>query len=104
MESRKIVIGYQGWATKYPNLTEFAKKVLKTKGPVAFANIFGTYFVVGQNNGAQLNVELTMLCQDDSSKDVMAAELTAYYHDECQDKSESKSSPSDKEDKKAKEK
>jgi len=52
MESRRIVMGYKGWATTYPHFTDFAKRVLSTRGPFAFASIFGDYFVAGKNKGA----------------------------------------------------
>ena len=68
-------MGYLGWGSKYPSLSTFAKKVLLEKGPMAFENTFGAYFVVGQNMGAFTQIELTQECEDEHEKTSMGMKM-----------------------------
>lgn len=86
MESRRIIMGYKGWAPSadgYPPFSNFAKTVLEKKGPQVFAEIFGTYFVTGKTVGAFLNIEMTQTCSSESEKSKMSAELEVKYNNAC---------------------
>jgi len=86
LESRRIIMGYKGWAPSangYPPFSNFAKQVLEKKGQEEFEKIFGLYFVSGKTVGAFLNIEMTSSCEDESSKSEMSAELEVTYNNAC---------------------
>lgn len=45
-------MGYDGWASEYPKMSDFAIEYLLKRGPKAFEEVFGRYFIVGKYKGA----------------------------------------------------
>jgi len=77
--TRKYDLGYAGWGSVYPRLSEDAMDILRKYGPAKFRQSYGTHFVSGSKQGAKIELEMSREVTKTSTRSTVAAALKASY-------------------------